>query len=159
MSYADIVEVLARVTTDTTEVETAQQAVDRLSRDWTSTRDKIVAQLPRVASLVNRLLYATKRVMHHLNMSMDPLVDAIISGAMSIIAAAVAMQHSFAAMGPVGWALLAVNAVLLFLATAEATFAIAQAAQAKIDAAKANASVQMITDIVIEYRGMMGGMY
>ena len=159
MSYSDILELLAHVTLDTSAVPPAQKAVDKVADDWVNTREKILMELPKVASTINRLLYATRRIMQGLNIAVDPLVDAVISGALAVISAAIAMQNSFIAMGPAGWILIAINAIFLFLAVFEAGKAIILAGQAKHDATQANEKIQSIQDIGYNFRAMMGGNY
>ena len=154
MSYADIVEVLAHITADTTEVDTAQKAVDKLADDWVDTKTKILQEVPHVISYINRLISQAQHVARQFNISLDPLATALLEMIMTTITSAIAMQQTYVAMGPWGIPFLVLGALALGAAIGSHVKAIESLARARASGQHAERAFSEIRQIQSGLGGM-----
>lgn len=132
------------VTVDTTQsqaqVAQLQAEVNRVDREWQHRRTVIYREVEEALTRINRLIHVFRNVLRMLNITLDPVSEAVMDTLTSIVSYMVALKAAYAASGPWGWVMLAVTAFAFGLALA----AQANAWKALIEAHAAGAKAERL---------------
>ena len=78
MSYTDLVEVIAHVTVDDSQVATTQEAIDAVVKDWRQQRQQMVSEMHEIGTGINLLIRGIRTVAEATGTVLDPMQNALL---------------------------------------------------------------------------------
>jgi hypothetical protein len=115
------------------ELQDFENEINKKASLWQRVKLKILTESRQVLRTIAATVRTIQSIMAALNITLGPFGDALIEMGMAVINTAIAIQYSYAAAGPIGWALVGLSLASMFAAL----YASAQAADNVQDARQA----------------------